>query len=177
MDPKDLIIEAKGGNKGAFGKLYELYYSPVYRYIYFRIRKKEDVEDLVQVVFLKVYESIEKYQEKGTDPLAYFFTVARNTVIDYLRKKQNLKLYENSNIETDKDNPEDFAQINEQLRLVNRAIQALNDDQKEVIILKFMTGLSNKEIAKHIKKSEDSIRQTQHRALKILKVKLRKLYE
>lgn len=176
MDPKKLIEKAKLGDKEAFGKLYEVYYLPVFRYIHFRIKKKEDTQDLVQTVFIKIYKSIDKYQERG-QPLSYFFTVARNTVIDYLRKKKELNLYENVDIEgQDKDNPESFAQGNEERKIVSEAIQTLNGDQREVILLKFMAGLSNSEIAKQIGKSEDAVRQIQHRALKVLKEKLKLLW-
>lgn len=176
MHPRELIEKAKLGDKEAFGKLYEFYYLPVFRYIHFRIRKKEDTQDLVQTVFIKIYESIDRYQERGKEPLSYFFTVARNTVIDYLRKKQDLNLYENVEVEEEgKDDPENFAEENEQRRIVNEAIQTLNEDQKEVILLKFMAGLSNSEIANQIGKSQDAVRQIQHRALKVLKEKL-KLY-
>lgn len=178
MDPKDLIEEAKRGNKEAFGKLYALYYVPVFRYVFFRIKKKEDTEDLAQIVFLKVYESIEEYEDRGKDPLAYFLTVARNTVIDYQRKKTPLKLYENVNLEVEeKYSPEYFARINEQTRIVDSAIQTLKGVQREVILLKFIANFSNDKIAKQIGKSEDSVRQIQHRALKKLEVKLKKLYE
>lgn len=177
MEPRKLIEKAREGDKEAFGKLYELYYLPVYRYIHFRIDKKEDAQDLVQIVFLKVYQSIERYQERGKEPLSYFFTVARNTVIDYLRKKRELKLYEDSNIEErEKDNPEKISEVNEEARIVGNAIRNLNEDQKEVILLKFMAGLSNTQTAEQLNKKEDAIRQIQHRALKILKNKLKKIY-
>lgn len=177
MDPKDLIEKAKSGDKEAFGKLYELYYLPVFRYVHFRIRKKEDTQDLVQIIFVKVYESIGKYKEQGKEPLSYFFTVARNTVIDYLRKRQDLKLFEDAQIEAgDKSNPELFAEGGELKTIVDKAIQTLNNDQKEVVILKFIVGLPNSEIAKQMRKTEDAVRQIQHRALKLLKEKL-KIYE
>ena len=178
MDAKDLIEKAKSGDSDAFGKLYESYYLPIYRYIHFRIDKKDDVQDLVQIVFLKVYESLEKYEERGKNPLAYFFTVARNTVIDYQRKKPTLKLYEETHLEgEEKYTPEYFAKINEETEIVDKAIKTLKGEQREVILLKYIAGFSNSEIAKQIGKSEDSIRQIQHRALKILRTKLSKLYE
>lgn len=174
MDPKELMEQAKKGDKEAFGKLYEEYYVPIYRYIHFRIFKKEDAQDLAQTVFLKVYQSIGKYKNKGTEPLAYFFTVARNTMIDYLRKRKELNLYDFVEIEAqNKDNPEEIAGKNETKEIVEKAILNLKDDQKEVVIMKFMIGLPNDEIAKQLGKSEDSIRQIQHRALETLKKKIK----
>ncbi len=174
MDAKKLIELAQTGDKEAFGKLYEVYYVPVFRYIYFRIRKKEDTQDLAQTVFLKVYQSIDRYKDTGKDPLAYFFTIARNTMIDYLRKRKELNLYDFVEIEAqDKDSPEEIAGKTETKEIVERAILNLKDDQKEVVIMKFMIGLPNGDIAKQLGKSEDAIRQIQHRALETLRKKIK----
>ena len=82
-NPKILMELAKGGDSEAFGHIYHLYLTPVYRFIYFRLRNKEEAEDLTQTVFLKVYQSIHAFQVKNQSPLAYFLTIARNTVIDH----------------------------------------------------------------------------------------------
>ena len=89
-DPKQLMQLAKNGDTEAFGQLYELYFKPVYRYIYLRTKSKEEAEDLSQVVFIKIFKSIGGFQEQNKQPLAYFFTIARNTVIDHWRKKKDI---------------------------------------------------------------------------------------
>ncbi|MCL4366316.1 sigma-70 family RNA polymerase sigma factor [Patescibacteria group bacterium] len=175
-DPKDIIRQAKAGDKEAFEKLYRLYFVPVFRYTYLRVQDKQEAEDIVQEVFMKVYKSVENYQDQGKNPLAYFFTIARNKVIDFYRRKKNISLDENlvivEQLESRKDNPEELFEQNENARIVNLAIQSLNDTQKEVVILKYINGFDNDQIAKILGKKEDAIRQIQHRTLKVLKQKL-----
>lgn len=176
IDPKVLIKQAKDGDKDAFGKLYKLYFVPVFRYAYLRVSDKEEAENIAQEVFLKVYKSIENYNDQGKDPLAYFFTITRNQVIDFYRKKKPISLDQNlpvlENLETSFGNPETFVDQNEKARVLNMAIQSLNDIQREVVILKFINGFENNQVAEILGKSEEAIRQIQHRALKVLKQKL-----
>ncbi len=172
-DPQEIIRQAKKGDKKAFEKLYQVHYVPVFRYVYLRIQDKMQTEDIVQEVFMKVYKSIENYQDQGKNPLAYFFTIARNKVIDFYRKKKSVSLDENlavfEQLEGKRDNPEALFEQNEKAKVVNLAIQRLNDTQKEVIILKYINGFDNDQIAQMLGKKEDAIRQIQHRALKCLK--------
>lgn len=175
-DPQEIIRQAKKGDRKAFERLYKMYYVPIFRYIYLRIRNKQETEDIVQEVFMKIYGSIESYQDQGKDSLAYFFTIARNKVIDSYRKKKNVSLDENlvvfEQLESHYDNPEELFEQNENARIVNLAIQSLNDTQKEVVIMKYINGLSNNQIAQILGRKEDAIRQIQHRALKVLKQRL-----
>ena len=177
-DPKDLMRLAKDGDTDAFERLYEIYFVPVFRYIYFRVKNKEETEDLVQEVFLKVYNSISKFQEKGRSPLAFFFVVARNTVIDYWRKKKEIKLDKPEDIlkiSDTKESPWGLIRRSETISIINEAIRYLPSGQQEVIILKFINDLSNQEIALLLKKSEVAIRQLQSRALKNLRKQLKEL--
>lgn len=170
-DPKRLMHLAKDGDTEAFGLLYELYFAPIFRYIYFRVKTKEEAEDLVQNVFLKVYKSISTYEERNKEPLAYFFTVARNTVIDYWRKKKDIIVEQEkviNRISTDSENPRDLIERKETSGTIHQAIAHLTDEQQEVIIMKFINELSNQEIAKLLGKNEAAVRQLQCRALKLL---------
>lgn len=172
-DPQVLMQLAKNGDSEAFGNIYKLYFTPIYRYIFLRIQKKEETEDLVQVVFLKVYRNINNYQERKVPPLAYFFTVARNTVIDYWRKQKetNNEGTEKIPVELEKSsgNPLQIVQNKEIYKTIRAAIKQLSEEQQEVIILKFINEMRNEEIAKILDKSEQAIRQLQCRALKILR--------
>jgi RNA polymerase sigma-70 factor (ECF subfamily) len=93
-DPRELLRRAKEGDEGAFGALYEIYYTPVYRYLFLRSRSKADAEDIAQTVFVKVYASLERF-EIHEEPLCYFFSVARNALIDFHRKKTRKRIFRN----------------------------------------------------------------------------------
>jgi len=172
-DPKILIRLAKSGDSEAFGRLYELYFVPVFRYIYFRVKNKEEANDLTQTVFLKVFRSLPNFQEQDKSPLAYFFTVARNKVIDHWRAKKEV-LFDDpesafGQVSNRTDNPLEFVEKEEANQAIHRAIKQLTDDQQEVIVLKFINGMPNKEIAELLEKTEEAVRQLQCRALKVLR--------
>jgi RNA polymerase sigma-70 factor (ECF subfamily) len=171
-DPKELIRLAKAGDQEAFGKLYELYYTPVYRYIYLRTKSKSSAEDLTQTVFLKVYNSLAQMKVMSVSPLAYFFTVARNTIIDHWRKEGHGMVYSDELLmseETDLPDTSERAEAREARELIESALGILTEDQQEVIKLKFLSDLSNKDISIMLDKSEEAIRQLQSRALKLLR--------
>jgi RNA polymerase sigma-70 factor (ECF subfamily) len=97
LDSQELEIivqKAKNGDKEAFASLYTQYFTPLYKYIYFRVPSKATAEDLTQDVFVKAYMALERYSYSGTSPLAYFYTIARNGIIDYRRKKKTARMDE-----------------------------------------------------------------------------------
>jgi len=176
LDPQELILLTKNGDKEAYGILYEQFFTPVFRYIYRRIGNQETAEDLTQTVFLKIFQSIEKFNDQGVSPLAYFFTVARNTLIDFLKKKKEITLSDSENetleieIEVDKsENPDHKMKQKDIQNELNTALQTLHIDQREALSLRFLSGLKNTEISVVMKKSEIAIRQLQCRALQNLR--------
>ena len=168
------VIKAKRGDKKAFGFIYSEFFNPIFRFIYFRVGSKAEAEDLTQTVFLKIWSALPGFEvkEKGQF-LSWCFTVARNSVIDFYKKKKEIL---SDNIESHQifaQGAEDgLAQsiddkiLGEQAR---KAIILLSDDQQEVVILKYINGLANREIAFLLDKNEDNIRQIQFRAIKELK--------
>jgi len=175
-DPKILIDLAKKGNKEAFGILYEIYFVPVFRYIFARVNSREETEDLVQEVFLKVYKNIKEIEVKENSPLNYFFTVAKNSVIDYWRRKKEVLTEKEMNL-SNYQKPEFVEKIEqkEMEEIIKELVKELTPDQQEVIVLRFINEMSNKEIAKLLGKTEEAVRQLQSRALKSLREKLKNL--
>jgi RNA polymerase sigma-70 factor (ECF subfamily) len=172
-DPRQLIIAAKNGDTAAFGKLYELYYTPVFRYIYVRTTQRQLAEDLAQTVFVKAFESVNRYQATTSPPLAYLFTIARNSVIDHWKKKKDVLFQEEdaavTNIIDHQQNPAHHAEVKSSVDAIKRTIAALPPDQQDVVTMKFINELTNKEIAEALDKSEDAVRQLQSRALKTIR--------
>ncbi|PIR89590.1 MAG: hypothetical protein COU07_01695 [Candidatus Harrisonbacteria bacterium CG10_big_fil_rev_8_21_14_0_10_40_38] len=172
----ELMEKAQNGDTAAFGEIYDAYFTKVFRYIYTRTKNKAEAEDLTHNVFLKVFESASRFKNIGVSPLAYFFTVARNTVINAWRKKkeylfaepeiafENVVSIENLTVE---------AERKETVEEIKLALENLTDDQQEIITLKFLSELSNKEISDITGKSEEAIRQLQFRGLKALKTQFK----
>lgn len=168
-----LIERAKAGDAEAYGSLYELYLTPVYRYVYVRVREKTVAEDITQTVFLKVYEALSRFENTGKTPLAYFLTVARNTLIDHFRKKREVlggeEGYDFENVAGSEPNPLENAELRENTEKLYQALDKVSEDQRQILTLKYLNSLTNKEIAELTGKSEENIRQLQSRGLRALR--------
>lgn len=176
-DPGILMHLAKDGDPDAFGQLYTLYFTPVFRYIYARVSNKDDANDLAQVVFLKAYQSITRFHDQNKPPLAYFFTISRNSVIDYWRKKKDIPFSDIENtiigLPDTAQSPHDAAEKKSMAQTIHQTLLQLTDEQQEVIVMRFINEMSNKEIAELLGKTEEAIRQLQCRAIKSLRQKLK----
>lgn len=171
-DPLTLMQLAKAGDNDAFGVLYELYYTPVFRYIYGHVRNKDCADDLSQVVFLKIYKSIGNIKFSKGNPIKYFFRVAKNTIIDFWRKKKDFQLDDDEiiyQIPDDRDGMEDIVCKKDFAKNIRAVVCKLSDSYQEVLVLKFFNEWSVSEIADYLKISEAAVCQRQCRALKMLK--------
>ncbi len=164
-----LMTQAKHGDKQAFALVYQTCFLPVYRYIYRRVGRASDAEDLSQAVFIKVYTSASQFVGQGKSPLAYLFTIARNSIIDQWKK--NNRQPEVSLETNDKDLSAENQPIAEKTD-VDAALAKLSFDRQQVLRLKFYEGYSTIEIAGKLNKTTAAIRQIQCRALQELRVLL-----
>ena len=173
QDPHTLIGLAKKGDKAAFEKLYSLYFTPVYRYIFLRVKDKSEVEILVQDVFIKFYQSLESYQVQNATPLPFFFTIARNTIIDHWRKNRHQVAFGKEDILAQipdkEDTPLESSEKIELTATLYKAVNKLSQEQREAITFKYWSFISNKEIAKIMGKTEEAVRQLQSRGIKQLR--------
>ena len=167
-----LVKNAQKGEAESFGKLYDIYASPIYRFVYLKTSHKEDAEDLTHQVFLSAWQNIKSFQFQGFPFSSWLYKIASNSVIDYYRtKKYHL------NIETIAENQiaENFETGNAlddsfDLQTIKNSLSHLEPVQQNVLIMKFVNDMSNKEIAAALNKNEGAIRVIQHRALKQLKI-------
>ena len=163
-----LVLKARRKNKKAFARLYLAHVDSVYRYIFFRTGQDNDLaEDITQDVFLKAWDKITDLKSEKLNFRAWIFRIAHNLLVDHYRKsKFETRLFEN--IPDEKDLSEEIAQRFEN-RNILKAVRKLSPSQREIVIMKFIEGFSNKEIADVLKKKEDAIRALQYRALRQLK--------
>lgn len=174
-EERRLIGRAVEGDANAYGLLYERYLDAIYRYIYFRVGNPSDAEDLTEEVFVKGWEAITDFK-LGPDQnfSAWLYRIAHNLVVDHHRKRRPAMWSSEqlANEETRAPSVEATARLHRDAESVAQAVQQLTDLEQEVIILRFVEGLSHKEIANVIGKSEGASRVIQHRALKSLKALL-----
>jgi RNA polymerase sigma-70 factor (ECF subfamily) len=164
-----LVHQAKSGDPEAFARLYDAYVERISRYIYFRVSENVDMEDIVSQVFLKAWENLDRYKMGSSPFIAWLYTIARNLVIDHYRtKKDMLPLEEALALPSDAEGPDEEAQMRFDLQAMRDALQSLSKDQKQVLILKYIAGLPNENIAKIMNKQEGTIRGLQMRGLQTL---------
>jgi len=173
---KEIVAKAKRGDEEAFTVLYEFYFAPIYRYVFTHIGSKIDADDLTQDIFVKILESFSRYEETSSPPLAFFYTIARNTVIDWHRKKKTQPLDEGiENILRDPAlDPEAEAIGGEEQKEILSLVSRLSPDQRDAIILKYVNDMSNKEIAEIMGKSEETVRKIQSRGFAVLRTMIKK---
>ncbi|MBI4733701.1 MAG: sigma-70 family RNA polymerase sigma factor [Rubrobacteridae bacterium] len=162
------VDRAKTYDTEAFGKLYDLYYDKIYSYVYFKVSNRFEAEDIAEQVFLKALESISSFEWRGYPFSAWLFRIASNQVIDFYRSNK----HEMVDVETEicVDGSIDRCPERSALREFSRqevvkAIKMLTEDQRQVIVLRFIAGLSNDEVAKIVDKSVGAVKVLQHRAL------------
>ena len=167
--PKDseLIRRAKKGDQEALVSLYERYRPSVFSYIYYRVSDQESAEDLTADVFLRMLTKLDTYVHKTRPVLAWLYTIARNLVIDHYRNngKVHAVSLDEAVIASEHGHPGKVVQERLDQECLKRALEQLTEEQRQVILLKFIDGRENSEVAEILGKNERAIRSLQHRAL------------
>jgi RNA polymerase sigma-70 factor (ECF subfamily) len=171
-----LVERAKAGDSAAFADLYSAYVAPIFRYVFTRVRNRQDAEDITQSVFVKAWTALGRYEERGMPFGAWLYRIAHNSTIDHYKKKKDIILDEPEALEafpaSDDSDPHEYAKATERARFVERALSLVPETQQEMLTLRFIEGYSTKEIARKTGKSEDAVRQIQSRALRALRNQL-----
>lgn len=167
QDDSRLTSRIRKGDKKAFGDLYERYLDDIYRYVYYRVSNHQDAEDLTEGIFLKAWEGIPGY--RGEVPFrAWIYRIAHNTIIDHYRtRKKTLPLTEQI-ILVDEKNPdlEKHLVAQENVAQLVNIMNQLSPLHQHVLTLRFINGLSVKEVAQILDRNVGAVRVLQHRALK-----------
>jgi len=168
-----LVQEAQAGDAWAFGRLFDHYHQPVYRFVATRVRRPSDAEDLTQLVFVKALEALPRYEARGVPFGGWLFRLARNAVIDFVRTShENADLAKSADRAGNDAGPDELAVIRQEIDAVGAALARLTEDQRDAIALRFFAGLSAREAAAVMGKQEGTVRGLQFRALAALRREL-----
>lgn len=146
--------------------MYNAYADDIFRYLLVHVRDRQLAEDLTADTFTKAWMRLDSFDFK--QPRPWLYTIARNTMTDYWRKKHPLPL-EGEELVSDKEPLEE--QVGKQLsaEAMQAAVSRLPDDMRSVVTMRFMLGYSAKKTAESLGLSEGNVRVVQYRALKKLK--------
>ena len=152
------IARAKAGDRDALRFLYVRHADDVYGYVNSIVRDQHDAEDITQSVFAKLMTSIGRYEQRDVPFAAWILRVARNAALDHLRAKRLVPCAEVRGADEAHD------QVgHERSECLKAALEGLPDDQREVLVLRHIAGLSPAEIAARLDKTEGSIHGLHHR--------------
>ncbi len=170
---EEVVTRAQAGEQAAFGCLYEMYYDQIYRYVSFKCGSAVEAEDLTGEVFLKMLESIDKFEFRGFPFTSWLYRIAHNVVVDNFRRKgrrPTVPLDDAMRVTgTGEGEMEARAQISWSMDEVVSAMDGLTDLQREVITLRFAAGLSVAETAKAVGRKENAVKALQHAGIKKLR--------
>ena len=166
----DLIKRAQTGDAEVVTALYEQYYQDVFRYLYYRVGDRHIAEDLASEVFLRMLRFIGGFNPPSASFQSWLFQIARNLSIDYHRSRslrEHLPL--NEDMPTSAYSPDHSADSHLTSEILQKALSCLNNDQRDVILMRFVAGMPIVEVARTLHKSEDAIKGLQRRGLAALK--------
>ncbi|UCD18726.1 MAG: RNA polymerase sigma factor [candidate division WOR-3 bacterium] len=163
----NLIEEGKHGNDAALGRLCAYIYSHVYAFLFYRVSHQEDAEDLTSEVVLKIIKALKK--QRGNFH-AWMYRIAKNRLVDYYRQRavrQEVSL-------TDMPQKEvvGTGDLSKQIltkEKLRKGLEKLTEEQKQVIVLKFIQGYNNQEVADIVGKSVGAVKVLQFRALRAMR--------
>lgn len=172
-NPKEVIEAARRGDASAFECLYTSFFAPVYRYVFLRVKDKAYAEEITQDVFIRIWNAVHTLDESKSSPLALFYTVARNLVIDHWRKNRDQVIFGKEDIllqtPSTEDTPLELAEKNELTKTLYKYINELPHEQRQAIVMRYLEDIPNRDIGELLGKSEEAVRQMQSRGIRTLR--------
>jgi RNA polymerase sigma-70 factor (ECF subfamily) len=173
---KELIGAAAAGGISAIEDLYRSHYDTIYRYVFARLGKTAETEDVTSQVFLAMCRGLSVYEDRGTPLVAWLYGVARRQVALFQRTERMLSrsvaLEEAASAVASTDDPRDAMEKRGRCTLLIQGLGALPDPQREALILRYVLSFSLAETASAMNRSEGAIKQLQQRGLAALRAKL-----
>ncbi len=157
------IIEATRKDPKAFGDLYMLYVEQVFRYLFSLIGNVHEAEDATAQTFLSAFESFGKFRQDGHFA-SWLFKIARNKALDTFRKRKITSSIDEVDIPVNNDPLYDIIQ-SEKAATLAKLIQALPEEERELLRLRFLANMSFPEIADFLHRNEDAVKKSTYRLL------------
>jgi RNA polymerase sigma-70 factor (ECF subfamily) len=172
-DTARLIARIQAGDDALYSDLYLRYFDRVYAYLRIALHDADEAEDVAQDVFMRVLQAIPNYERREAPFRAWLFRIVRNCAITRLRKSARYTLQTPTSIAQQSDRADGMSSDDvlgsiEDSELVS-LIEQLPLGQRQVLLLRYMLDLPNREIAEVLERSPDAVRQLHHRALEVLR--------
>lgn len=174
VDEKTWITKAKDGDREALNHVISYYWQPIYRLIYSKVGNGEDARELTQDTFMKAFRALPQYKIQDVSFKSYLGRIAVNVVTDFWRKSgrtpkvTDITDYQETLCDTG-EKPEDYALRQEGRDEMADLVNRLPEEQRQAVQLRVIMGLSIRDAAVRMNKTEAAIKMLQSRALKNLR--------
>ena len=159
-----LIADAARGDPTALAAIYDTYAQRVYRYFRSRVGNASDAEDLCPQTFMAMLEALPRYRHRGQFT-AWIFQIARHKAIDHFRRQRPVSAMEESLIDPQANIMIEHVIDKEAVEKLRRLLHSLDEDERELLRLRFVVELSFVEIAAMLGRKEDAVRKSVQRIL------------
>jgi RNA polymerase sigma-70 factor (ECF subfamily) len=167
-----LLVEAAQRDPARFADLYESHFERVYAYVVRRVRDRAETEDVTSEVFHHALANLHKYEWRGIPFAAWLYRIAANLIADRWQRMGREPLGDDAEqIEAAQAAGAEYEEVERRATLF-RLVGTLPEEQRRVVVLRFVEQKSIKEVAKQICKTEGAVKQLQFRALSSLKARM-----
>lgn len=167
-----ILYRIRKGDTSSFAEIFDQYHEKIYRFVYLKLPRVQDAEDIAAEVFLKAWDHI-KGGRKITSLQAFLYQIARNAVVDFYRRagKPMESLDEGEIVIADRSDLslEEKMVLKSDMVRIETALRKLKDAYREVIVLHYLNELSLVETARALEKSPGATRVLLHRGVRALK--------
>jgi RNA polymerase sigma-70 factor (ECF subfamily) len=170
-----LIEQAQAGDIEAVGLLFDKHYRSMFRYFYARVGQRQQAEDLAGELFTRMVHHLPSFEPTGVPFRAWLFRIAYNLTMDHFRVangKELVTLEQAATVTEPEQSP--VRQVEQQMtsETLLETLETLVPDQRQVIILRFLAGLSLQETADVMERTLSAVKAMQHRGLKTMRTTL-----
>jgi RNA polymerase sigma-70 factor, ECF subfamily len=169
-DPDLEAVRAAQADRAAFAVLYRRYLDRVYGYCFYLLGDHHDAEDATERTFLAALAAIDRFTDEGASFRAWLFRIAHNQLANALRGRRRRRTDALDAVAEPAggEDPASAVDRADDARRVRRALGTLPEDRRQVLVLRFVDGLTAREIGEVLGRSEGAVRVLQHRALREL---------
>ena len=178
IDEKELVLRAKQGDLKAYEEIISLYEKKVFSTIYYMVKNENEIEDIAQEVFIKIYRNLKNFKEESS-LYTWIYRITINVCFDALKKRKNV-VYLDEKIETedgeigltlkdDSKKPDEIVEENDLKEILEKCIRKLPEDQRIMIVLRDIKGFTYMEIAEMLKMNLGTVKSRISRARSALK--------
>jgi RNA polymerase sigma-70 factor (ECF subfamily) len=167
-----LLVEAAQKDPARFAELYENNFERVYAYVVRRVGDRAETEDLTSEVFHHALSNLKRFEWRGIPFAAWLYRIAANLISDRWQRKSREDVADGpEQIESAVAKGAEFEEVERRATLF-RLVDTLPEEQRRVVVLRFVEQKSIKEVAREIRKTEGAVKQLQFRALTSLRTRM-----